>query len=259
MIKTELNSDLVLSLYEKYLPDLKSVRAYEKKMLSRAYDYRFGQYRPYRIARDLMKRLGVEQLGARLYPRFDDIEAEITYLLIREFRPGTVVEISPADGWSTSWILNALKDNGTGRLWSFDVVDNSTRNIPPHLSGNRWTFFQGDIRENTDKLPEKIDYLFIDSDHSAEFARWYIGHLFPRIAAGTPVSVHDVFQSAEWHFPEKEVILDWLKGRGIGRFSASSVDERKVFEEIDRCKKRLNIAGPIHRSTINPAIFFISR
>jgi len=62
-----------------------------------------------------------------LDPHFDDIEAEITYLLIRAFRPKTLVKISPLGGWSTSWILNAIRDNNYGTLYSYDLVDDSLK------------------------------------------------------------------------------------------------------------------------------------
>ena len=65
-----------------------------------------------------------------LRPQLDDIEAEVTYLLIRESRPSTVVEISPSGGWSTSWILQALKDNDYGTLYSYDYNDASTKVLP---------------------------------------------------------------------------------------------------------------------------------
>lgn len=253
----EINIDFILYLYDKYISDLITVRKLERKLLSKAIDYRFQEYQMYRMLRTLLKQLGVVQIGAKLTPRFDDIEAEITYLLIREFKPQTVVEISPADGWSTSWILNALKDNGSGKLYSYDLVDNATKNIPLPLAKDRWTFCAGDIKKNIDKLPEKIDYLFIDSDHSAEFAAWYIENIFSRLERGTPVSVHDVFQSEDWYFPEKEVILDWLRMSSIDYFSASFINAKEIFERICSSKKRLNICSFIHKSRINPAIFFI--
>jgi hypothetical protein len=49
------------------------------------------------------------------------------------------------------------------------------------------------VRANLHTVPTTADYLFIDAAHSARFARWYIGNLLPRIPAGIPVSVHDVF------------------------------------------------------------------
>ncbi|MFD3498747.1 class I SAM-dependent methyltransferase [Streptomyces sp. NPDC058678] len=125
--------------------------------------------------------------------QLDDIEAEITYLLLREARPHTVVEIGTFHGWSTTWILRALRDNGTGHLHSYDIVDHVVREVPGELSEGHWTFTQGDARENLEKIPDTADFLFIDATHSASFARWYIRESFPRMRPGIPVCVHDVF------------------------------------------------------------------
>ena len=62
--------------------------------------------------------------------QLDDVEAELTYLRLRELRPSTVVEIGTFHGWSTTWLLSALRDNGVGRLLSYDVVDHVVRSVP---------------------------------------------------------------------------------------------------------------------------------
>jgi hypothetical protein len=36
-----------------------------------------------------------------------------------------VVEIGTFHGWSTTWIFQTLRDNGTGHLYSYDVLDPS--------------------------------------------------------------------------------------------------------------------------------------
>lgn len=250
-----LNIQFVLGLYNKYTDDLKRVRKYQRKFYSK--DSLSRERFFWRILRYALRKFGIIQIGLELNASFDDIESEITYLLIREFKPETIIEISPSGGWSTSWILNALKDNGFGKLYSYDLVDNSTKNISLDLSENRWIFYLGDIKKNVDKLPEKIDYLFIDSDHSARFAQWYIKNVFSKLKSGTPVSVHDVFQTKEFYFPEERVILDWLRIKNIDYFSASPMKYETIFEEICKLKKTKNIWKLIHKTQTNPAIFFI--
>lgn len=193
-----------------------------------------------------------------LRPQLDDLEAEITYLMLREFRPKEVVEISPCNGWSTTWILRALRDNGQGRLTSFDIVDNSTRFVPKGLSEGRWTFCLGPAQENLGRLPSQIDYLFIDSDHSAPFAHWYIEKLFPRLKPGTPVSVHDVFHTADpaGFDGEGKVIIDWLAAKGIPYFTPSKARAPQDYQRIQGLKSELSIAGRIHRADNNSMIYF---
>lgn len=188
-----------------------------------------------------------------LSPQFDDIEAEITYLFIREFRPEKIVEISPCGGWSTSWILNALKDNKSGQLWSFDLIDDSTKVLPESLK-DRWHFIKGDIKENVNKLPKKIDYLFLDSEHSAEFAKWYIRRIFPLLQKRALVSVHDVFSRVK-PSDEGRVVINWLRQRNIKYFTVSPAREIVNYNRIISKKKELGIDSLINRFTVNSSIF----
>ena len=221
-IMKEINTNYILSLYEKYIADLKEARKYQKTLYSQK-GYSWFESKILKKVRLLKNRMTIK-------PQLDDIEAEITYLLIREYKPKTIVEISPCAGWSTSWILNALKDNSGSHLYSYDLIDDSSKMVPPSLSDGSWTFFKCDIRGNLDKLPQKIDYLFIDSDHSADFAYWYIHNLFPRLEKGVPISVHDVFHKADPDFDcEGRVIINWLEQNNIGYSTASPAKEKVVF------------------------------
>src|SRR6201991_302786 len=88
-----------------------------------------------------------DSMKATMTPQLDDLEAEITYLLLRAIKPAGVVELGTFHGWSTTWILSALRDNGFGHLHSFDLIDNVVRNVPAELVADRWTFVMGDIKQ----------------------------------------------------------------------------------------------------------------
>ncbi|WP_079158573.1 class I SAM-dependent methyltransferase [Streptomyces caniscabiei] len=192
--------------------------------------------------------------------QLDDIEAEITYLLLREARPETVVEIGTFHGWSTTWILRALRDNGTGHLYSYDIVDHVVREVPETLSTGRWTFTQGDARENLEKIPEDADFLFIDAAHSASFARWYLQHLFPRLRPGIPVCVHDVFHGRRaLPFTEGAVVLRWLAERENAYFTASRAHAPEIHDRLKDIKRSLALGHPVRESRDNPMIFFTLR
>lgn len=189
--------------------------------------------------------------------QLDDVEAEITYLLLRENQPEVVVEIGALHGWSTTWILHALRDNGTGRLHSYDLIDNARRNVPAALAEGRWHFAQGDVRANTELLPGRIDYLFLDAAHSGRFARWYLRQVLPGIVPGTPISVHDVFHRARAvPFREGAVVLEWLRGRGINYFTASPAHAPDAYGQLMRLKREIGLTEPVHTSGHNPMIFF---
>lgn len=180
-----ISTEYVLDLYRRFLGDLKAVRRQQYWFHRRHSNPVIRRLRKWRLRRFM------------LFPALDDLEAEITYLLIRARRPKVIVEMSPNAGWSTTWILSGLRDNANGgRLWSYDIHDTSTKFVPKALAWGRWHFVQGDARETVAKAPD-FDYLFIDSDHSKEFAEGYIRSLFQRIRPGIPVSVHDVFHAVQ--------------------------------------------------------------
>jgi predicted O-methyltransferase YrrM len=254
-----LNQDLITELYRKFAPDLMRARDEQRRRYAIRGDTRLERYAPYRALRALLGAVGLPAHWKRLLkPQFDDIEAEVTYLLLRELAPRTVVEIAPDRGWSTTWILVALRDNGSGRLFSYDIADHSTRAVPRALADQRWTFTLGDITQHLDRLPPQIDYLFLDCAHSAEFARWYIRELFPRLAPGTPVGIHDIFPDAARfdRFGEAGVVQQWLEERRVTYFTAAPAKAPAVYEALLAVKGELGMADPIHRSRANPMVFF---
>lgn len=189
--------------------------------------------------------------------QLDDIEAEVTYLLLRDRRPSTVVEIGSLHGWSTSWQLRALRDNGAGALHTYDIVDHARRNVPDELA-DRWTFTQGDVR--TRRLPSTVDYLFLDAAHSARFARWYTRALLPTLDPGTPVSVHDVFHGRRAKpYSEGSVLLRWLRAADTGWFTASAKRAPRTYRLVQECRADLGLGDPVHPGRHNPMIWFTRR
>lgn len=131
---------------------------------------------------------------------YDWIEAQILYLLIRSTKPQVVVEISPNYGYSTGFILLAMNRNNRGRLYSFDLEEkfyqHALRNFARvGIDTSRQQFLAGDVREVYEHvLPDKVDLLFMDSNHSYAFARWYIANLLPRVVEGGLIHAHDVLR-----------------------------------------------------------------
>ena len=218
-------------LYLKYEEDLRAARS--------------AQHRLLRDRRPSMK------------AKLDDIEAEITYLRLRERRPDAVVEIGSFDGWSTTWILRALRDNDHGTLHSYDVVDRAVRNVPPDLPGGRWVYTQGDVRTNLASIPAGAGYLFVDADHGARFARWYLANLIPIVPPGTPTSVHDVFHGRRPKpFSEGSVLLRWLTAHRVAHFTASPARDLSTFAALVAVKKVLDMDAQMHAGRDNPMVFF---
>ncbi len=224
------NVELVADLYLKYHEQLREVRAEQRELLA-----------------------GRPGMRAQL----DDLEAEITYLALRHHRPEHVVEVGSLHGYSTTWILRALRDNGHGQLRTFDRIDNARHNVPAGLAAGRWQLVHGDVRRRTAALPSAIDYLFVDAAHSAGFARWYLADLMPRLAPGTPVSVHDVFHH-RWAVPGSEgaVLLRWLAATDTGYFTAARAREPQVYRRLLEHRRELGFDGPVHAGSRNPMIYF---
>lgn len=127
---------------------------------------------------------------------FGDREAETLYLMVRHFRPQTVVEISPCHGYSTGYILLALAANGGGICHSYEIVPEHRGtpiekvirgNLPDGADGRQIEVHVGDATRAT--IPA-ADFAFIDSAHTPEFAAWYLSAVVPRVKCA--VQVHDI-------------------------------------------------------------------
>ena len=197
-----------------------------------------------------------ESMKSAMTPQLDDLEAEITYLLLRASRPASVMELGTFHGWSTTWILSALRDNGSGHLHSFDIIDNVVRNVPEDLAEGRWTFVKGDIKETLARVPADTGYLFVDAAHNGRFARWYLDNLFPRVPTGIPVSVHDVFHfRTTLPMHEGKVVVRWLGEKGVPFFTPSRARSRADYKALNALRDELGLA-PIRGAGDNPMIFF---
>ena len=249
-----LDADLLTRLYRTHARALRRVRNDQRRLYANRGNLQLERIASCLRLRSMLERLGMPAEYHRLIkPQLDDLEAEATYLLVREFRPRTIVEISPDGGWSTTWLLAALRDNGSGSLFSYDMFDHCTRTVPKELAEGRWTFTLGDVRDHLRLLPPRIDYLFLDSAHSAHFARWYIRDLFPRLAPGTPVSIHDIFAASAG---ESRVVRRWLSEQGVHYFTTAPTAAADVYHRLLRVKHELGMARPIHDSRRNPMVFF---
>jgi hypothetical protein len=219
-------------------------------------DFVAGLYRRY--AADLVRVVDRQRALAADGPvrtGLDDLEAEITYLLLRQLRPEHVVEIGTARGWSSSWLLSALRDNDRGRLVSFRRSRHAAA-VPAELAEDRWTVHTGDVRARLDSLPGTTDYLLLNATHTRRFGRWYVRSVFPRLPSGTPVGVHEVYRGRlPWVRREGRVVLDWLAEREVPHFTVAPRRAPEIFAALTDLRRELGVEGACGRTT-NPMIWF---
>ena len=202
-------------------------------------------------------------------PQFDDIEAELTALFLLYLKPKNVIEFSPCTGWSTSIILDTLEiNNNNSKLTSYDLLDKCSKFVRKLNHKNvTWDLKLGDVTKEFNKWNlEDIDYLFIDSDHSAEFALKFINNLLTPLLdickksnKEVLVSVHDVFHT---HDPggfdsEGPEVIEFLAKNNIPYYTASQARNNNNFNILKKIKKELGFDDLIHPNEINPAIFFL--
>lgn len=234
------NSEMFVSLYQEFGEDLASAREF----------------------------IGGECQNPLMRKQFDDLEAEALYLLIRATEPETLVEISPCDGWSTTWILKALQDNQRGHLDSYDVHGNAEQFVPPDITTN-WSLHIGDVRKNQ-RIKDGIDFLLIDSKHTYGFARWYLKKILPKVNHGSPVVIHDISSGLPipgtpnaWTGYSPVGTEAWkvkreLRKKEIGFYTLNSASTdgflNAALAGIARAKA--GVGGDFSQKTRNPAIFF---
>lgn len=118
------------------------------------------------------------------------IQRIILYILVRLYQPAVCLETGVFYGGNTSFILNALRKNGEGKLISIDLPANEidrtsrhhlvgdTEDIPEGLDTGfivhdnlkkQWNFIRGDSLKEIPKIKEKIDLYIHDSDHAFNF------------------------------------------------------------------------------------------
>lgn len=101
-----------------------------------------------------------------------------------------VVELGVRDGNSTRAWLRGLA--GHGHLWSVDIVPPPADVVPPEHDDD-WTMILGDdvSADVLAQIPERIDVLFIDTDHSFEHTLDELYLYGRRVRSGGAILLHD--------------------------------------------------------------------
>lgn len=121
---------------------------------------------------------------------------EFLNALVRMTKPEVVVETGTHKGFSTLMIASALKANGRGRLYTFDLVDHGvTKECEQFGLASVVHFMKGDSAASISSLSPRvknIDFLWLDADHSAEAVLKELNAALSMLRSGTLVAFHDI-------------------------------------------------------------------
>ena len=139
------------------------------------------------------------EAGGELRGQYDRFDMSVLAGMINRFGVNKVIECAPHRGWSTTVIQIALPRDC--RHKSFDITDYQSdirRAVERHTTLKNWSFTLGDFKQEVEAENDflaDVDLLFIDADHSQEFARWYLdeARLFDKLKPGALAHVHDVY------------------------------------------------------------------
>ncbi len=132
--------------------------------------------------------------------------------------PRLIVELGVRTGESTG-VLAKVARLCSSRLVSVDIDDCSgVCDLPG------WLFAKGDDIEFAKTfpswarergLPDRIDFLFIDTSHIYEHTVSEIRHWFPYLSPGAKVAFHDTNQRRVYFRRDGSVGLGWNNARGV--------------------------------------------
>lgn len=116
-------------------------------------------------------------------------EGEFLYAIVRAIKPKVCLEIGTHKGFSTRHIMEALKDNEEGHLWTTDPFEYDAFSLVPFEDRKYVTFLK--LKGEDVKLEEKIDFVFVDGFHTKADVVPEIKNILPQLAENAVVIFHD--------------------------------------------------------------------
>jgi predicted O-methyltransferase YrrM len=137
-------------------------------------------------------------------------QGALLYVFVRAVRPEKFVETGVAAGFSSAFLLAALRRNQTGRLYSIDIGDAPGKTkethfgvgwlVPPYLR-DRWDLRIGRSQELLEPLLNEVgpvDVFLHDSLHSYDHMKFEFNTAWPHVRPGGYFLAHDVQMTPAW-------------------------------------------------------------
>ena len=141
------------------------------------------------------------------------IQRILLYVLVRMRKPEVFVETGVFYGGNTAFILNALRRNGKGHLYSFDLAANEIQDLNRHhLVGDSeiipagldvgfmvhenlkkaWTLIRGHSHQTLPLFEKQIDIFMHDSDHAHNFVLREFEIIWPKLRENAVILADDL-------------------------------------------------------------------
>lgn len=118
------------------------------------------------------------------------------YMLVRMLKPARILEIGTANGLSTLFFAEALKENGLGTITTLEAQSHAYEEACAYFSEwgheERITSLCGDAKVLIPSLDGKYDLVFVDA-MKKEYGE-YMRLIKPLIHSGTSIVVDDVIK-----------------------------------------------------------------
>jgi hypothetical protein len=174
-----------------------------------------------------LRRAGM-RVGMTSYAGWNDSDrtfAAAIWCAVAHLRPARVVETGVAHGLTTRLILEGLRRNGAGHLWTIDLpaVDSALHGetgaaVPDGLRA-RWTYLPGSSRERLPRLLAELGQIEVfvhDSLHTGRNTRFELSCAWPHLRSGGAAVVDDIDHSLAFRaFVTEERPAAWLAGQHI--------------------------------------------
>lgn len=142
-----------------------------------------------KIILDVLEELAVNQRGMLNVPMDD---GRLLRLLTETMGAKHVVEIGTSNGYSSLWLLLALRTTG-GKLTTFEIDPDKVKlavdNFKKAGVDKLVTIIEGDAHKEVVKVKEPIDILFLDADKEGYLD--YLNKLLPLVRPGGLIISHN--------------------------------------------------------------------